>query len=519
MAKYLAPREVLVLLAATLGAACGGGGGGGSGPTPPNSAVALVSVSLPVPDLPVGGTAHATATVTDAGGSVLGRAVTWTSSSAAIAAVGSDGTVTALSPGSATISATSEGKSGSANLRVANVAQVVVSPTTLSLYRGQSANLTAGARDVGGVSLTGRTVSWQSSDTTVIRVSSAGVATARQTGSATVSAVAEGIIGTVPSTVAPVPVKVVSVTPTSQTLVSGEFMRLNVVTRDSSGAVVGGRVVTFAASDTSVARVLPNGIVIARATGSATITATSEGVSGFCALTVAGAGPPVASLQLTSPQVVVLDSGTSTTPTFVARDASNQVVPSPVLWYQGGSAAAVVSRSGVVTGQAPGQGLVFGVAASNANAQDSLMVVVTPSGGAVLMTDLNRFQQTSGATVVANLVLDLRSSGILLGSATVVVTWDPSVLQGSAEDAIGASAVTAVANTSGVASGVYRLAVTSAAGITGRVVLRRLTFFVLPSGTGKSATLATTAIEVNTADTFASVLSRVASLSLPIISH
>ena len=81
--------------------------------------VYLVTVVLNGSSLTVGQTTQAIATLRDSAGNVLsGRAVAWTSGSAAVAIVDSDGLVTAKSAGSAAITATSEGKFGSATLSI-----------------------------------------------------------------------------------------------------------------------------------------------------------------------------------------------------------------------------------------------------------------------------------------------------------------------------------------------------------------------------------------------------------------
>ena len=115
-------RKVPTCLALLLAlAACGGGDGGGGSqqPTAPEPAgpapVASVVVSPSSTTLEIGQTAQLTATVTDAGGNVLsGRTIAWSSSSQAVATVGAAGLVTAVGPGVTTLTATSEGRSGTA---------------------------------------------------------------------------------------------------------------------------------------------------------------------------------------------------------------------------------------------------------------------------------------------------------------------------------------------------------------------------------------------------------------------
>ncbi len=109
--------------------------------------VATVSVTLASSTLLVGQTTTATAVTRDASNAVItGRQTSWSSINPQIASVSSGGVVTALTPGSTTIIATSETKSGSAQVTVSsgNQAQAPqitgVSPNTL--VEGQAATIT-----------------------------------------------------------------------------------------------------------------------------------------------------------------------------------------------------------------------------------------------------------------------------------------------------------------------------------------------------------------------------------------
>ena len=87
--------------------------------TAPPVPVATVSVT-PAPDtVRAGLTVTLTATTSDANGNVLtGRTVTWGSDNTSVATVNASGVVTGVSAGTATITATSEGQSGSAGVTV-----------------------------------------------------------------------------------------------------------------------------------------------------------------------------------------------------------------------------------------------------------------------------------------------------------------------------------------------------------------------------------------------------------------
>lgn len=103
-------------------AACGGGDDGGTNPPPSNATVVTVEVTPTSAALAVPETVQLTATPRDAGGNaVAGKTITWSTSAASVATVSSTGLVTSAAEGSATITATSDGKSGSAAITVTRV--------------------------------------------------------------------------------------------------------------------------------------------------------------------------------------------------------------------------------------------------------------------------------------------------------------------------------------------------------------------------------------------------------------
>jgi uncharacterized protein YjdB len=82
--------------------------------------VAAVTVTPASSTLSIAGTVQLTAVTKDSAGNVLtGRSVTWSSNATGVATVSIGGLVTAIGAGSATITATSEGKNGTAGITVA----------------------------------------------------------------------------------------------------------------------------------------------------------------------------------------------------------------------------------------------------------------------------------------------------------------------------------------------------------------------------------------------------------------
>jgi hypothetical protein len=148
-----------------------------------------------------------TGTALDATGAPLtGRVVTWASGNTAVATVSTSGLVTGVAAGGpVTITATSEGKTGSATvtvIAVAPVASVTVSPANGSVQAGSTYQLTATPKDASGTPLTGRVVTWSSGNTAVATVSPSGLVTGIAAGGpVTITALSEGKSGTATITV------------------------------------------------------------------------------------------------------------------------------------------------------------------------------------------------------------------------------------------------------------------------------------------------------------------------------
>jgi uncharacterized protein YjdB len=362
--------------------------------------VASVVVSPATASLLVGQTVQlAAATKDSAGGTLTGRTVTWTSSDTTKARVSSAGVVTGVAAGTVTITATSEGKSGTAAVTVAlvPVASVVVSPATAGLLVGQTVQLAAATKDSAGGTLTGRTVTWTSSDTTTARVSSAGVVTGVAAGTATITATSEGKSGTAAVTVAPVPVASVVVSPAISEVVVAQTVQLAATTKDSAGGTLTGRTVTWTSSDTTKARVSSAGVVTGWAAGTATITATSEGKSGSAAVTVVSGAGVVATVAIT-PWGGALMIGDTASFFATAQDAGGNVVSGTTVssWTKEGSPSSVS-----LTTTGPRSVLLTAVAAGMVSLRATINGVNGGGGGATVyaVVDSVRFGTTMDSTV------------------------------------------------------------------------------------------------------------------------
>jgi uncharacterized protein YjdB len=227
--------------------------------------------------------------VTDPSGNLIpGRVVTYTSNNTAAATVSNSGLVTARAPGVARITATSDGRSSVATITViaVPVSTVQVSPLTNDVLTGSTVPLTVQVRSATGTLLTGRTVTWTSGAPSVATVSASGVVTAVSPGIAVIAATVDGISGFATVTVRAPTVAAIVITPNAPELTVDARVLLSASVRDGNGNILTGRAVTWRSSNEQVAFVSSTGTVIAISAGTATITATSEGVSASILVTV-----------------------------------------------------------------------------------------------------------------------------------------------------------------------------------------------------------------------------------------
>ena len=257
------PKYLAALAAALVAVACGGDGS----TTPKPATVSSVTMSQSTASMDVGTTLALTATPKDGSGNTLtGRATTWASTNGNVASV-SNGSVTALSVGTATITATIDGKTASTEVTVhlAPVATVTVTPSSKTIVVDGVSQLTATLKDAHGNILTGRTVTWSSSDETKVTVSATGVVIAVVTGVAlgtvTITATSETKTGIATVTVSDGTLPIITAI-APDTIVTGVTVTITGTgfgpnPQDNAVTVGGTPVVVAAASATQLSFVLP----------------------------------------------------------------------------------------------------------------------------------------------------------------------------------------------------------------------------------------------------------------------
>ena len=290
------------------------------------------------------------------------RAVAWSSSDRSVATVDKAGTVHGLRPGTATVTATAEGKSGTCAVTVkakaVNVTEVTLDKTELTLTEGETETLTATVKPDNADN---RKVTWSSDKTEVATVDGAGRVTAVKAGEAVVTVTTEdgGKTATCKVTVKAKVIGVTEVTldRTELTLTEGETETLTATVRPDNAD---NRKVTWSSDKTEVATVDGAGRVTAVKAGEAVVTVTTEdgGKTATCKVTVKAKAVPVTGVEVNPWAVTLSVRGTSKLSyTIRPADATNQNVK----WESDNPSVATVDSDGNVRAVSAGVAKVSAV--------------------------------------------------------------------------------------------------------------------------------------------------------------
>ena len=288
-----------------------------------------------------------TLTATVSPSNATNKNVRWKSSNTSVATV-SNGKVSALKEGTATITVMTDdgGKTATCqvtvNAKVYKVESVSLDRTSITLTEGDSQTLTA---TVSPSNATNKNVSWKSSSTSVATVSN-GKVCALKAGTASITVTTEdgGKTATCQVTVNArvYNVESVSLDKTSITLTEGDSQTLTATVSPSNAT---NKNVSWKSSSTSVATV-SNGQVTALKAGTATITVTTEdgGKTAACQVTVSAKVYDVESVSLDKTSITLTEGDSQTlTATVYPANATNKKVS----WKSSDESVATVSNGKV----------------------------------------------------------------------------------------------------------------------------------------------------------------------------
>ncbi len=419
-----------------------GCGGGDSGPTSPTPSTPTPSTPPAPPPTPVatsiavtpashtlaaiGATVQLSATVRDQNNNPMsGQTVNWNSSNTAVATVSGSGLVTAVSNGTAQITARSGNASGTANITVAEPVptRITVTPSSHTLEAiGATVQLSATVRDQRNNVMSGQTVTWSSGDEAVATVSATGLVTAVANGMTEITAKSGSLTSSAEITVSePVPTTV-TIEPASHTLEAiGDTLQLAAVVLDQYENAMADAAVTWSSGDEAVATVDEDGLVTAVDNGMAEITAQAGDAMGSAAITVAQA-PASVTVAVETGTTTLAAIGQTLQLTVSVSDANDYPIDEPaVTWTSSDEAVVTVDQDGLVT--AVGNGMADVVAmAGDVSDMVSITVMETsePVATTVTIEPASHTLEAIGETVqLAAVVLD-QDENVMADAA---VTW------------------------------------------------------------------------------------------------
>lgn len=317
-------------------------------------AVTAVTISQPSAQMYVGETITLKAMITPAGAS-QGLEIVWASSNLSVATVTQEGVLTAVSEGTATITATAGGKTGSCALtvvtKVIDVTSVELDKKELSMVEEDEVTLKATVKPDDA---TDKTVSWKSSNQEIVTVDDSGKVKAIKAGEAVITATAGQKSAECKVTVAAktVDVSMVMLNQTSLEMIVGEEFTLvaTIVPENATD-----KTVQWSSSNPEVASVA-EGKVSAVKEGSAKIVAYVGGKTAECAVTVNYI--PVESVSLDKSALTLYEEETFTLSATVMPESATYKT---VSWSTSDSAVASV-ENGKVTAVKKGTTTVVALA-------------------------------------------------------------------------------------------------------------------------------------------------------------
>lgn len=353
--------------------------------------------------VPVNGTVNLNATVTPENADI--RMLNWTSSSSAVVSVNSQGVVTGLQPGTATIIAsTTDGSGVSQEYSIQVVRQVIavkIEGENL-VHTGSTAQLTAVVAS--DEPLTDTSVSWSTSDPSVVTVDSSGLLTGKGNGTAIITAIsnAENYYYAQHRVTIDTLVSKITVSGTSK-VDAGNTTQLSV---SVTPAAATNKTLTWTSSNEAVAVVNGNGLVTAVSEGTATITATATDGSSVKGTLVITVYPLPKSVTISGESNLLVNTTVQLSATIFPANTRNK----NLTWSSSDTSVATVNASGFVTAKGNGSAIITATAAGNTAVTAQHEVIVSTLVSEVTLDAPERIDVGKMGTVTATIMPETASN-------------------------------------------------------------------------------------------------------------
>ena len=343
-------------------AGCGGGGGGSSTPPPPAVTLSSIAVTPATATVAIAGTQQLTVTGSYSDGSTkdLTGSSTFAASPSGVVSVSTGGLVTGVAAGTATITASSGGKSGMMSVTVpapaVTLTSVAVTPATAMLAVAATEQLTVtGTYSDGSTKDLTNSSTFAASPSGVVSVSNSGLVTGVAAGTAMITATSGGKSGTASVTVpAPVTLTSITVSPSTASVNLGATQQLIVTGpySDGSQATLPASGQSFVSSNSTAATVSAGGLVSVASFSSTpvTITVTNTATNHAATATITPSAPSNSGyvfLNSFAPGVSLVDSSSpAVSPTIDSTTTHNGHASLKIVIPATGASVALVNSTG-----------------------------------------------------------------------------------------------------------------------------------------------------------------------------
>ena len=360
---------------------------------------------------------------------------------------------------------------------VVPVASIALSASTLDLDPGNTYLLNCTISPAGA---TNKVVTWTSSNPAIAAVDANGLVTAKSTGSAVITATAQGGTGitatctvTVGSGSTSVSVTGVAISENTATLTVGETKLLTASVQPANASIQG---VTWTTSSPAVASVSAGGLVTALSPGNVTITATTAdgNFQAICTVTVNAATIAVGGIAV-SPMSLEIPRGGTASLSYTISPAN--ATDKTVIWTSSNPAVAAVDADGLVTAGGLGSAVITATTQDGGKTATCQITVTNGTGASVSGISLN----------VSNLTLNVGDTRTLTFTIAPADATDQSVTWTTNNAAV------AAISAGGVITGI------GAGSTTVRVTTNDGNFFAVCTVTVNPTTVPVTGIAVSPA--------------------
>ncbi len=326
------------------------------------------------------------------------KTISWSSDNEDIATVSIDGTVTGKGVGEATITAkTSDEKTATCKVTVLPVElnSISIKEQNVVINKTQTKNLTVVYNPENTTD--DKTVTWTSSDDSVVSVNSEGVITALKAGTVTITATVGEKTATTTVKVE-VPLESISLNETEKDLNKGDSLQLNVTYNPDD--TTADKTVEWSSTDDKVVTVDNNGKVTAKAAGTAYVKAKVEDKEVSCKINVV---VPLTGIALNKDTTELLKGKTEKL--VVTLSPSDTTYAGKIEWKSSDETVATVDENGNVKALKEGTITITATAVEGENEfTDTCTVTVKEIPLNSITIDMSDFELGLGRTQQLNII-------------------------------------------------------------------------------------------------------------------